>query len=45
MRKLMNPIFHQAWPIDTLSKCTREVIDSWSQTDGLNVEIHDNIQK
>ncbi|KXN71593.1 cytochrome P450 [Conidiobolus coronatus NRRL 28638] len=45
MRKLMNPIFHQTWPIDTLSKCTRDVIDIWSQTDGLNVEVHDNIQK
>ncbi|KXN71592.1 cytochrome P450 [Conidiobolus coronatus NRRL 28638] len=45
MRKLMNPIFHQTWPIQTLSQCTRDVIDSWSQTDGKGIDIRDNIQK
>jgi hypothetical protein len=45
MRKLMNPIFHQTWSIQTLSQCTRDVIYSWSQTDGKGVDIRDNIQK
>ncbi|KXN71595.1 cytochrome P450 [Conidiobolus coronatus NRRL 28638] len=45
MRKLMNPIFHKTWPIDKLSSCARDLIDSWSLTSGENVEIHENIQK
>jgi hypothetical protein len=45
MRKLMNPIFHKTWPIDKLSSCARDLIDSWSLTTGKDVEIHENIQK